>query len=53
MTGPAELVTCDQTIDRCIARVKQHRAIAARYDKLAVSYHSWLVLATLLLWLPA
>jgi transposase len=24
-----------------------------RYDKLAVSYHSWLVLAALLLWLPA
>jgi hypothetical protein len=32
MTGPAELVTCDQTIDRCIARVKQHRAIATRFD---------------------
>jgi transposase len=51
--GPAELVTCDQTIERAIARLKQHRAIAARYDKLAVSYHTWLVLAALLLWLPA
>ena len=50
--GPAELVTCDQTIERAIARLKQHRAIATRYDKLAVSYHSWLVLAALLLWLP-
>jgi transposase len=52
MTGPAELVTCDQTIERTIARLKQHRAIATRYDKLAVSYHTWLVLAALLPWLP-
>jgi len=40
-------------VERAIARLKQHRAIATRYDKLAVSYHSWLVLAALLLWLPA
>jgi transposase len=33
-------------------RLKQHRAVATRYDKLAVSYHSWLVLAALPLWLP-
>lgn len=39
-------------VERCIARLKQHRAIATRYDKLAVSYQSWLVLAALLLWLP-
>jgi transposase len=32
---------------------KQYRAVATRYDKLAASYHSWLVLAALLLWLPA
>ncbi|MFL5883334.1 MAG: hypothetical protein ACJ782_25365 [Actinomycetota bacterium] len=51
MTGPAELVTCDQTIERCIARLKQHRAIATRCDKLAVSYHTWLVLGALLIWL--
>jgi transposase len=36
-------------VERAIARLKQHRAIATRYDKLAVSYHSWLVLAALLL----
>jgi transposase len=40
-------------VERAIARLKQHRAIATRYDKLAVSYHSWLVLAALLLWIPA
>ena len=40
-------------VERAIARLKQHRAIATRYDKLAVSYHSWLVLAAWLLWLPA
>jgi hypothetical protein len=56
VAGPAELVTCDQTIERTIARLKQHRAIATRYDTqsmMAVSYHTWLVLAALLLWLPA
>jgi transposase len=40
-------------VERAIARLKQHRAIATRYDKLAVNYHTWLVLAALLLWLPA
>ena len=40
-------------VERAIARLKQHRAIATRYDKLAVSYHSWLVQTALLLWLPA
>jgi transposase len=39
-------------IERAIARLKQHRAIATRYDKLAISYHAWLLLAGLLLWLP-
>jgi transposase len=40
-------------VERALARLKQHRAIATRYDKLAVTYHTWLVLAALLLWLPA
>jgi len=39
-------------VERAIARLKQHRAIATRYDKLAASYRTWLVLAALLLWLP-
>jgi transposase len=38
-------------VERCIARLKQHRAIATRCDKLAVSYHTWLVLGALLIWL--
>jgi transposase len=38
-------------VERASARLKQHRAIATRYDKLAVSYHSWLILAALLHWL--
>jgi transposase len=40
-------------VERAIARLKQHRAVATRYDKLAVCYHAWLLLAALLLWLPA
>jgi transposase len=39
-------------VERASARLKQHRAIATRYDKLAVSYQTWLLLAALLLWLP-
>jgi transposase len=39
-------------VERAIARFKQHRAIATRYDKLAASYHAWLLLAALLRWLP-
>ena len=39
-------------VERALARRKPHPALATRYDKLAVSYHAWLVLAALLLWLP-
>jgi hypothetical protein len=35
--------------ERAIARLEQHRAIATRYDKLAITHHAWLVLVTLLL----
>jgi transposase len=44
--------TGSNVVERAVARLKQHRAIATRYDKLAVSYHAWLVMAALLLWLP-
>lgn len=38
-------------VERCINRLKQYRAVATRYDKLAVCYRTWLVVASLLLWL--
>jgi transposase len=38
-------------IERLINRLKQHRRIATRYDKLAVSYHAFLVIAAILIWI--
>lgn len=38
-------------VERCFNRLKQHRAIATRYDKTATSYQAMLDLATLLIWL--
>lgn len=38
-------------VERCFNRLKQFRAIAARFDKLAVRYQSGLLLASLILWL--
>jgi transposase len=38
-------------VERCFARLKQFRAIATRFDKLAVRYHAGLVMASLILWL--
>jgi transposase len=38
-------------IERCFARLKQFRAIATRFDKLAVRYRTGIVLAFLILWL--
>ncbi len=38
-------------VERAIARLKQHRAIATRYDKTALSYQAMIDLATLTLWL--
>jgi hypothetical protein len=53
MTGPAELVTCDQTIERCFNRLKQFRAVATRYDKLAARYQATVAVADIFIWLRA
>ena len=39
-------------VERTINRLKQHRAIATRYEKLEVAYHALLTIAAILLWLP-
>jgi transposase len=51
MTGPAELVTCDQTIERSVRRLKQFRRVATRYDKRAWNYLAWVTLAAAVIWL--
>lgn len=38
-------------VERCFARLKQFRAIATRFDKLADRYRAGVVLAPLILWL--
>jgi transposase len=38
-------------VERLINRFKQYRAIATRYDKLAVRYHTALTIAAILMWL--
>jgi hypothetical protein len=51
VAGQAELVTCDQTIERCFNRLKQFRAVATRFEKRAVNYRAMVVIASLLIWL--
>lgn len=38
-------------VERCFARLKQFRAIATRFDKLADRYRAGIVLVSLILWL--
>jgi len=39
-------------IERTINRLKHHRAIATRYEKLAETYHALVTIAAILLWIP-
>ena len=38
-------------VERAINRLKHHRAIATRYEKLEKTYHAQLTLAAILLWI--
>jgi transposase len=38
-------------VERLVNRLKQHRAIATRYEKLQETYHALLTIAAILLWL--
>ncbi|MFC8722807.1 IS5/IS1182 family transposase, partial [Kitasatospora sp. NPDC057198] len=40
-------------VERCFAKLKQFRAVATRFDKLASRYRAGVVLASLILWLRA
>ncbi|MEU4091715.1 IS5 family transposase [Streptomyces sp. NPDC026673] len=40
-------------VERCFARLKQFRAVATRFDKLAARYQAGVVIAALVLWLRA
>ena len=42
---------CGWRMERLFNRLKQYRAIATRYEKLAVTYHALLIIASILLWL--
>jgi transposase len=46
-----ELHKDHNVVERCFNRLKQFRAIAPRFDKLAARYQSGLHLASLILWL--
>ena len=39
-------------VERTINRLKQHRAIATRHEKLEGTFHALLSIAAILLWLP-
>ncbi len=46
-----EIYRDHNVVERCFARLKQFRAIATRFDKLADRYRAGVVLASLVLWL--
>lgn len=47
----AEQYKARNVVERCFSRLKQFRAVATRFDKLAVRYLAGLRLASLILWL--
>lgn len=47
----AEAYKRRNVVERCFNKLKQFRAIAARFDKLASRYRAGLLLASLILWL--
>jgi transposase len=50
-TFDAQLYKQRNVVERCFAKLKQFRAIATRFDKLASRYRSGVLLASLILWL--
>jgi transposase len=38
-------------VERSVGRLKQYRRVATRYDKRAVNYLAWIVLAAAIIWL--
>ena len=38
-------------VERCVGRLKEHRALATRYDKLARSFAAMVALAAILMWI--
>uniref|UniRef100_UPI002931F2C7 transposase n=1 Tax=Clavibacter michiganensis TaxID=28447 RepID=UPI002931F2C7 len=46
-----ELYKARNVVERCFGRLKQFRAIATRFDKLAARYTAGIHLASLILWL--
>ena len=50
-TLDAERYKARNVVERCFGRLKQFRAIATRFDKLAARYLAGIRLASLILWL--
>uniref|UniRef100_UPI0034DF4BC3 transposase n=1 Tax=Streptomyces sp. PU-14G TaxID=2800808 RepID=UPI0034DF4BC3 len=50
-TFDREVYKARNVVERCFGRLKQFRAIATRFDKLAARYKAGVHLAALILWL--